>query len=66
MVPIRGSPFIASFNGDAKPGDNLMSGSLMQAHFKQEVSDLNDYLSKKEKAIALKGKDLQDVPTLMS
>jgi hypothetical protein len=65
MVPIRGSPYIASFTNAAKPADNTMSGPLMQAHFKEEVSSINDYLIKKEKSIALKGKDLQDVPTLL-
>jgi hypothetical protein len=43
-----------------------MAGPLMQAHFKQEVSDLNDYLIKKEKAITLKGKDLETVSVLLT
>jgi hypothetical protein len=38
----------------------------MQAHFKQEMNDLADYMSKKEKSIATKGKDLQDVPVLLT
>lgn len=29
MVQIRGSPFVASFTNEAKPSDNLMSGTLM-------------------------------------
>lgn len=65
MVPIRGSPYTASFSKDVKPIDNTMAGPLMQAHFKEEVSSINDYLIKKEKSITLKGKDLQDVPTLL-
>jgi len=57
-VPIRGSPYKASFNSTAKPADNTLAGPLMQAHFKQEISDLMDYMSKKEKSISTKGKDL--------
>jgi dynein heavy chain len=57
-VPIRGSPYKASFNSTAKPADNTLAGPLMQAHFKQEISDLTDYMSKKDKSIATKGKDL--------
>lgn len=66
LVAIRGSPYKASFSKAAKPADNTMSGPLMQAHFKQQVSDLNDYMSKKEKSISLKGKDMTEVPTLLS
>lgn len=63
---IRGSPYVASFNTTAKPSDNTLVGALMQAHFKQEMNDLADYMSKKEKSIATKGKDLQDVPVLLT
>lgn len=65
LKPIRGSPYKASFNSSAKPADNLLSGPLLQAHFKQEMSDLMDYMTKKEKSIATKGKDLNEVPTLL-
>jgi hypothetical protein len=64
-VPIRGSPYKASFNMNAKPADNTLAGPLMQAYFKQEMSDLADYMSKKEKSISTKGKDLQEVHVLL-
>jgi dynein heavy chain len=65
-TPIRGSPYIASFNSSAKPADNTLAGPLMQANFKQQMNDLADYMSKKEKSISLKGKDMTEVPTLLS
>jgi dynein heavy chain len=65
-APIRGSPYIASFNSTAKPADNTLAGPLMQANFKQQMNDLADYMSKKHKSIATKGKDLQDVPVLLT
>lgn len=57
-VPIRGSPYVASFTSEAKPADNTLAGPLMQANFKQMMNDLSDYMSKKEKSIATKNKDL--------
>jgi dynein heavy chain len=65
QVAIRGSPYKASFNSTAKPADNTLAGPLMQSHFKQQMSDLMDYMTKKDKSIATKGKDLQQVPVLL-
>jgi len=64
-VSIRGSPYKASFNSSAKPADNTLAGPLMQANFKEVMNNLSDYMSKKEKSIATKGKDLQDVHVLL-
>lgn len=65
MVPIRGSPYKSSFVSTAKAIDNTMSGPLMQSNFKEEVSNLSDYMSKKDKAISLKGKNVEEVATLL-
>ena len=59
MVPIRGSPYVANFIAGAKPADNLMTGPVMVANFKEELSGLTEFMSTKEKAISLKDKDLK-------
>jgi hypothetical protein len=65
MVPIRGSPYIANFAAGAKPADNLMTGPIMIANFKDEVNALSDLMITKEKAILLKDKDLKIVKVLL-
>lgn len=65
MVPIRGSPYIANFAAGAKPSDNLMTGPIMQANFKDEVNGLSELMTTKEKAILLKDKDLKIVKVLL-
>jgi hypothetical protein len=67
LVQNRGSPYRASFVNSAKPADNKMSGPLMLQYFKEQSSDLFDYMNKKDKAISLKGKDVQnEVNTLLT
>jgi len=65
MTPIRGSPYIANFVAGAKANDNLMTGPVMIANFKEEVGRLTEYMSAKEKAINLKDKDLKNVKSLL-
>jgi dynein heavy chain, axonemal len=65
MVPIRGSPYVASFAAGAKPADNLMTGPIMVTNFKDEVNALTELMVTKEKAIALKDKDLKNVKVLL-
>lgn len=66
LVPIRGSPYKASFNSAAPKANNTLAGPLMQAHFKTQMGDLADYMTKKDKSISTKGKDLLEVPTLLN
>ena len=66
LVPIRGSPYKASFNSAAPKANNTLVGPLMQTFFKNQMSDLSDYMSKKDKSISTKGKDLQAVPILLT
>ena len=66
LVAIRGSPYKASFNSAAPKANNTLAGPLMQAFFKNQMGDLSDYMSKKDKSISTKGKDLQEVPTLLN
>jgi len=65
MVPIRGSPYIAKFVPGAKPADNLMTGPVMVANFKEELIGLTELMQTKEKAINLKDKDLKNVKALL-
>lgn len=65
MVPIRGSPYVANFSAGAKPADNLMTGPVMIANFKEELNGLTDLMQAKEKAINLKDKDLKNVKVLL-
>lgn len=65
MVPVRGSPYLATFVAGAKPVDNQMTGPVMIAHFKDEVNELTELMTSKDKAINLKDKDLKNVKVLL-
>jgi hypothetical protein len=41
FVPIRGVPFKATFNNAAASKDNLLTGSAMDRHIKQELERLS-------------------------
>jgi len=65
MVPIRGSPYSASFKVGGKPADNTMIGSAMQKVIQKELERLQTNLTDNKKAIATKDKDLKDVKVLL-
>jgi dynein heavy chain len=65
MVPIRGSPYSASFKVGGKPADNTMTGNAMQKVIQKELERLQTQLTDNKKAIATKDKDLKDVKVLL-
>ena len=65
MVPIRGSPYTASFITGLKASDNTMTGSIMDKYLKKELDRLNNYMVDSKKEIMTKDKDLKDVKALL-
>lgn len=65
MVPIRGSPYCASFIPGLKAIDNTMTGSIMDKYLKKEIDRLNNYMLDSKKEIMTKDKDLKDVKALL-
>lgn len=65
MVPIRGSPYTASFTSKAKPADNALTGGAMERHVKKECERLLTSLTETKKATITKDKDLKDVKALL-
>jgi dynein heavy chain len=65
MVPIRGSPYKASFTSKAKATDNTITGGAMEKHIKKECERLLNSLTECKKASITKDKDLKDVKSLL-
>jgi len=65
MVPIRGSPYSASFVEKAKQSDNLMTGGLMAKYIQSELTKMTSTMQETKKETATKDKDLKDVKALL-
>jgi len=65
MVPIRGSPYVASFSPRAKASDNVMTGGAMDRQIKKELERLQNHMHDTKKEITTKDKDLNDVKNLL-
>jgi hypothetical protein len=65
MVPVRGSPFIASFIEGVKASDNLMTGGIMDRHIKKELDRLTNSLADRKKACRKDDKDISNVKVLL-
>jgi hypothetical protein len=67
MVPIRGSPFQASFKQGASAKDNLMTGGAMDRNIKKELDRLSNLMVDSKKELNTKDKDinLKDVKALL-
>ena len=67
MVPLRGSPYKASFNSKAKAADNTMIGGVMAKYITKELEGLNTSFAETKKNISTKDKEsLKDVKTLLN
>ena len=67
MVPLRGSPYSASFTSKAKAADNTMIGGAMAKYIAKELESLNSSFAEIKKAISTKDKEsLKDVKTLLN
>ena len=65
MVPIRGSPFQASFNKNATSKDNLLTGSAMDKNIKKELDRLTNLMLDSKKELSTKDKDMTNVKVLL-
>ena len=67
MVPLRGSPYKASFSSKAKAADNTMLGGIMTNYITKELETLNTSFAETKKNISTKDKEsLKDVKTLLN
>jgi hypothetical protein len=67
MVPLRGSPYSASFSSKAKAADNTMIGGSMSKYITKELETLNTFFAETKKLISTKDKEsLKDVKTLLN
>lgn len=67
MVPLRGSPYKASFSSKAKAADNTMIGGVMAKYIAKELEGLNTSFGETKKNISTKDKEsLKDVKTLLN
>lgn len=65
MVPIRGSPFIASFVAGVKASENTMTGGIMDRYIKRDLERLTNNLADRKKACRKDDKDIKDVKVLL-
>ena len=65
LVPVRGSPYKASFVEGAKKEDNLLGGGCMDKYIKKDLERLTSDLAESKKEINSKDKDLKNVKALL-
>jgi len=65
MVPIRGSPFQASFRNSASTKDNVLLGTAMDKHIKKELDRLTNLMIDTKKELNIKEINLKDVKCLL-
>ena len=65
MVPIRGSPYSATFLSNVKASDNKMTGGAMDRQIKKELERLLAHMQETKKDIITKDKDLKNVKVLL-
>ena len=65
MVPVRGSPFQASFRNTATSKDNLITGTAMDRHIKKELDRLTNFMTDTKKELNTKEIDLKNVKALL-
>jgi len=67
MVPIRGSPYHASFTDKAPAGHNLITGPAMAKYISSSLEQIAEFISTTSKGVNLKDKDVEnDVKELIA
>ena len=66
MVPLRGSPYRASFSGKSAAGVNNIVGPAMEKHIKSSLEELHTFIVEATKGAQTKDKNILDVKTLIS
>ena len=65
FVPIRGSPYVASFCDGGKATDNSLTGGIMAKQIQKEIERLSSSLSESKKETITKGKELDDIKVVL-
>jgi hypothetical protein len=65
MVPIRGSPYSATFIEDGKATDNSLTGGVMAKTIQKEIERLSTQLQDQKRDTATKGKELEDIKVVL-
>lgn len=60
MVPIRGSPYSASFSDKVHSNNNQMTGPLMAKYITHSLEQIAEFISTTSKGISLKDKDIKN------
>jgi len=66
MVPLRGSPYRASFSAKSAAGVNNITGPAMEKHLKSGLDELHNFIVETTKGAQTKDKNINDVKTLIS
>lgn len=65
FVPIRGSPYRASFKESGKATDNSLTGGVMSKQIQREIERLTTSLAETKKDTITKGKELEDIKVVL-
>jgi hypothetical protein len=66
LVPIRGSPFRASFANEQKPDNNNLYGQAVKDYVKHRLQDIKDFIKRANEDIDYKEKNLEDVKQVIT
>jgi hypothetical protein len=66
MVPLRGSPYKASFSAKSAAGVNNITGPAMEKYLKSGLDELHNFIVETTKGAQTKDKNINDVKTLIS
>jgi len=65
MVPVRGSPYSASFNANTNANANNLTGPVMTKHITKQIENLQSFMKDTAAGASTKDKDFADVKTLI-
>ena len=65
FVPVRGSPYNATFEEGVNPNMNALIGPGMPKHVLKQIENLQEYMKSTQAGAQVKDKDLGDVKALI-
>ena len=65
FVPVRGSPYRATFDEGVNPNMNKLIGPGIQKHVVAQIENLQEFMKETLAGLNVKDKDLQDVKELI-
>lgn len=66
MVPLRGSPYTASFSADTKPDANSLTGTTLPKYVTKVIEQSQSWMKESSVAANTKDKDLTDIKQLIN